>query len=293
MLMSEWPKPAPSDQGGWRKFLRVWRSTGSGLLTFVLSGVLGFVLMYRSPISSEVAFQNLMPAFVGLFGLPWLVLNLVSGAEIPPQRTGRLDGIKLDVALRGVAAGGLGGAFAAFFPGITGGVGGMLAGHATATRDSRVFLVSQGASKAVYYVGALLFFFVPGLHLKRGGGTWLLRGMYVPRSHYDYYMVLASIAVAGAVSFLLVDPLARLTIRLIGRIGYRRVSGVALVVAACIVLGVTGWTGILVMVVAFGIGLIPLLYGSRRMNCLGIILLPMACNMSGIGAGVAGCLGLI
>jgi putative membrane protein len=292
MLMSEWPKPTGAYQGGWVKFFSAWRSTGSGLLTFVMSGVLGFILMYRSPVSSDVAFQNLMPAFVGLFGMPCLVLNLVSRAEAPKQLTGRLERIEPGVALRGVAAGGLGGVFAAFIPGVTGGVGGLLAGHATATRDSRVFLVSQGASKVVYYVGALLFFFVPGLHLRRGGGTWLLRGIYEPLGYYDYYMVLASVAVAGAVSFLLVDPLARLTIRLIDGIGYRRVSALSLVVAIGIVVGVTGWMGLLVMVVAFGIGLIPLLYGSRRMNCLGIILLPIACGMSGIGAGVAGWLGL-
>jgi putative membrane protein len=292
MLMSEWPKPTPALQGGWARFLSAWRSTGMGLLTFVLSGVLGFILIYRSPVSCDVAFQNLMPAFVGMFGLPWLVLNLASRTEAPPQCAARLDRIGCSVAVRGIAAGGLGGIFAAFVPGITGGVGGLLAGHATATRDSRVFLVSQGASKLVYYVGAFLFFFVPGVHLKRGGGTWLLRGLYEPVGYHDYYMVLASVAVAGAVAFLLVDPLARLTIRLISGIGYRRVSAFALVVAFGVVLGMTGWMGVLVMTVAFGIGLIPLLYGSRRMNCLGIILLPIACGMSGIGVRIAGWLGL-
>ena len=41
------------------------------------------------------------------------------------------------------------------------------------------------------------------------------------------------------------------------------------------------------------IGLVPVLLGSRRMNCLGVILLPMACNMSGVGSTVAGWLGLV
>jgi len=39
--------------------------------------------------------------------------------------------------------------------------------------------------------------------------------------------------------------------------------------------------------------LLPVLFGSRRMNCLGVILLPMACNMSGFGPGLAACLGLV
>jgi TctA family transporter len=47
------------------------------------------------------------------------------------------------------------------------------------------------------------------------------------------------------------------------------------------------------MTVATGIGLIPVLFGSRRLNCLGVLLLPIACNMSGVGESVAAFLGLL
>lgn len=293
MLMSEWPKGGRLKQAGWPAFLAAWRSTGAGLLTFALSGLLGFLLFYRPPISVEVSFQNLMPAFVGLFTIPWLLLNIVSRTEIPPQRLSCSSDFTVASLLRGGFAGGLGGGFAAFMPVVSGGVGGFLAGHATALRDDRAFLVSQGASKLVYYVGGLLLLFVPSLSLTRGGGARVVKALYVPYSYYDYYMVLAAIAVAGAVSFLLVGPLARSTIRLIERRGYQQISWVALAVVFMIVLGVTGWMGILTMVVGTGIGLIPVLFGSRRMNCLGVILLPAACNMSGVGAHVAKWLGVL
>ena len=38
--------------------------------------------------------------------------------------------------------------------------------------------------------------------------------------------------------------------------------------------------------------LLPVLFGSRRLNCLGILLLPIACNMSGFGETITGWLGL-
>ena len=41
MLMSEWPKSQPSGQAGWMRFLNSWKSTGIGLLTFLLAGILG------------------------------------------------------------------------------------------------------------------------------------------------------------------------------------------------------------------------------------------------------------
>jgi putative membrane protein len=287
ILMSEWPKGGTVGPAGLAKFLDAWRSLGAGLLTFFLSGLLGFILLYRSPVSVEVAFQNIMPAFVGLFGVPWCLLNILSGTAVPKQRVSGSLEISGDLILRSTAAGGLGGGFAAFFPVITGGIGGLLAGHATAQRDERVFIMSQGVSKLVYYVGSFMMLFVPGLAITRGGGAWMMKQMYIPRSYYDYFMILGAIAISGAVSFLLLGPLTRLTIRFIEKINYRNASTVAFAIILAMVYFVTGWGGMLVMTVATGIGLIPVLFGSRRLNCLGILLLPIACNMSGFGEHVA------
>jgi TctA family transporter len=60
-----------------------------------------------------------------------------------------------------------------------------------------------------------------------------------------------------------------------------------------VVTGTTGWGGLLMCVVATGIGLIPVLWGSRRMNCMGVLLLPIALNMTEVGGVVAGWLGLL
>jgi putative membrane protein len=293
MLMSEWPKGGALGPAGWRKLLDAWRSPAFGLLTFILSGLLGFLLLYRSPVSPEVAFQNLMPGFVGLFTVPWLILNVASRLDIPPQRLPRTLGLDRAALLQGTAAGTLGGAFAAFFPVVTGGVGGFLAGHATALRNDRAFLFSQGASKLVYYVGGFLLFFVPGLNVTRGGAAWMLRGLYVPHSSRDFFLALAAAAIAGAVSCLLAGPLTRAVVRRVSHSGYRQASWAALVLAVGIVWAITGLPGLLVLAVSSGIGLIPVLFGSRRMNCLGVILLPMACNMSGVGVTIAEGLGLL
>lgn len=293
LLMSEWPKEGARGQGGWGRFLAAWRPLGAGLLTFALSGLLGFLLLYRSPVAPGAGFQNLMPAFVGLFTLPWLLANLASRVQPPPQRTDAALRLDPGTAVRGVLAGGAGGAFAAFFPVVTGGVGGFLAGQAAAVRNDRVFLVSQGASKLVYYVGGLLLFFMPGASMTRGGGAWMLRTLLVPVGRHDYYMALAAVALAGATSVLLLGPLARAVLVVMDRWGYRRVSIGVLVTIVLLVCVVTGLPGLAVAAVAGAIGLIPVLWGARRMNCLGVILLPIACNMSGIGSAVAARLGLL
>ncbi len=293
ILMTEWPKGGNRGPAGWRKFADAWSTLGAGLLTFLLAGLLGFLLLYRAPVSIDTAFQNIMPAFVGLFAIPWCLLNAVSGVEPPPQYVREELNINGDLLLRSSIAGGIGGGFAAFFPVVTGGIGGLLAGHATAQRDERVFMMSQGVSKVVYYTGALMLFFVPGLFLTRGGGAWIIKGLYVPRTWGDYFLALGSIALAGAVSFLLMPPLTKWTLRLMKRVDYRLISLVALAIIVGLVFSITGWVGLFIMTVGTGIGLLPVLYGSRRLNCLGILLLPIACNMSGIGEPIAAFLGLL
>jgi putative membrane protein len=194
---------------------------------------------------------------------------------------------------RGVAAGAMGGLFAAFFPVVTGGIGGFLAGHATAQRDDRLFIVSQGASKAVYYAGGLLLFFVPGLHLTRGGMAWMLSTIYSAYTPATYFWATAAVVLAGGVSFFLLLGLARGIIALLARLHYRTVSLVTLGTLLVIVTGLTGWSGLLICAVATGIGLIPILWGSRRMNCMGVLLLPITLNMLGVGDTIAGWLGLL
>jgi putative membrane protein len=120
----------------------------------------------------------------------------------------------------------------------------------------------------------------------------MLRAIYAPAPS-DYWPAVAAAALATSTALLILLLWTRLTLRLMERIGYRAVSWCALVIIVLLVGGMTGMTGLAVMLVATGIGLIPVLFDSRRMNCLGVILLPMACNLSGIGPDIARFLGLL
>ncbi|HEY4691478.1 MAG TPA: tripartite tricarboxylate transporter permease [Anaerolineae bacterium] len=293
MLMSEWPKAGERGRTRIGRFLAAWTGLGAGLLTFLLSGLLGFIIMYRSVVPTDIAFQNLLPAFLGLFAVPMVLANFIMGARVPEQHIATSLDVSPSHLLRGIASGTLGGLFAAFFPVVTGGVGGFLAAHATAQRDDRVFILSQGASKAVYYVGGFLLFFIPGLNLARGGMAAMLSTIYTPASPPDYFTAVAAIAVSGAVSFLMLIVLARFAIFVVQRIPYRVTNAATLAILVTLIAALTGPGGLLIALAATGIGLIPTLFGSRRMNCLGVLLLPITLNMLGVGPTVARWLGLI
>ncbi len=293
MLLSEWPKGSDRAPVGIARWWDGWKNLTAGLITFLLSGLLGFILLYRSLVPVARAYQNLLPAFAGLFAVPWLVQNLLARVELPEQYIARTVDATPELLLRGTLAGAAGGLFAAFFPVVTGGIGSLIAGHATAQRDDRLFIISQGASRVTYYVGGLLLFFVPGLHLTRGGMAWMLSSLWATYTPQAYYQAVTAVILAGIISFFLLLLVARLMSRLVGRINYHRVSLGTLIVLLAVVSGMTGAGGLLICAVATGIGLIPVLWGSRRMNCMGVLLLPVALNMAGAGDTVAGWLGLL
>lgn len=293
MLLSEWPKGSGRQKTGWGRFIDGWKNLAAGLLTFLLSGILGFIVLNKPLVPIRYAFQNIMPVFVGLFAIPWVIGNIFSRTEIPPQYVCRNADLPPGIWSRGGFAGFLGGMIAAFLPVVTGGIGGFIAGHVTAQRDDRLFIVSQGASKSVYYIGGFLMAFIPGLSRTRGGMAWMLRPFYQPHTYDDYWRIMGVIMLSGGVSFLLLLAYSRLMIRIINRVNYRALSVLMFFLLLAVTYAIGGPWGLALATVATAIGLIPVYFHSRRMNCMGVLLLPITLNMGGLGPPIARLLGLV
>jgi putative membrane protein len=292
LLLSEWPKESGRGHSALRRLWDAWKSLIAGLSTFLLSGLLGLIIAYRSPVPPDRSMQSLMPAFVGLFAVPWVLQNILSRTRVPRQHVCRSVDLSPGVIAHGVGAGVLGGLLAALFPVVTPGIGGLIAGHATAQRDDRAFILSQGSARAVYYVGALLFYWTPGLNLTRGGMAWMLSPTYRSHTSEEYWIAVAATAVCAALSFSLLPVLSRWAAALVGHVDYHWLSWGTLALLVVWVTGVTGWGGLLVTAAATGIGLIPILFHARRTNCMGVLLIPILLDMAGLAPLAAGWLGL-
>lgn len=292
ILMSEWPKDFSRGQTKLQRLAEGWSTLIPGLFTFFAAGLFGFILMRSQIIPAHRGFQTLLPAFVGLFAVPWVLTNMVSRMDIPEQHIAESVDIEGSAAARGGIAGCIGGILAAFFPAVTGGTGGLLAGHATAQRDERSFLLSQGASKVVYYVGAAFLLFIPGLELTRGTMAIMVNLFYTPQTTSEFFLVAGVIALCGFIAFLLLIQMSKVTINLVERVPMDKLNIGVLVIIHAIVLVVTSWQGLLVMWIGASIGLIPVMYHSRRLNCMGVLLFPLMLELGGAGAGLAVLLGL-
>jgi len=120
----------------------------------------------------------------------------------------------------------------------------------------------------------------------------MVSAIYTPGTPEVYLVAVASLAVAGAVSFGLLIPYSRFAVRFLARLDYRVVNIGTLIIIVAVLVLTTGFVGLLIAIPATAIGLIPSFFGTRRMNCLGVLLVPIILNMAGIGPDFARWLGL-
>lgn len=295
MLLSEWPKGTGRGQGLFRRLLDGWHNLFAGIMTFGLAGLMGIIITSKSIITPEMGFQNIMPVFVGLFAVPSVIQHLTSREGIPRQHIPRSVEVEWRELGRSAFQGSIGGALAAYLPAVTAGIGGILAGHATASRGDRIFIVSGGVMKVIYYVGAFLMLFIltplsPN-GLGKGGMNFMLKPLFSPRPG-QYAVMLAVIILSGCLSYLLMLAGARVTVGVLHRMDYRKLYWLAGGFILLLIGGLTGWAGLFVMAVATCIGMIPVFFHARRSNCMAVLLVPIALNMGGLAEPVMLWMGL-
>lgn len=293
MILSEWPKGISQSESCWENFWEGWRFLLVGIATFLLSGILGFIVMAKTMVPLDFAFQSITPVFVGLFAIPWLITNIINIGTIPKQHIAESMELDWELVCRGTFGGFLGGFFAAYIPIVTAGVGGLMAGHATAQRDGRLFVMSYGTCKTVYYVGSFLLFFIPGLSLTRGGLAWIVTPVVSVLTMKEYFLFIAIMLFSAGLSFLLLMPFTKMIIKLVEKVDYHWISVIALAIVIPAVYSFTGVGGMAIMAVATGIGLLPVMFQARRMNLMGVLLLPVCLNMAGYGNDIIRLLGLL
>ncbi|WP_244603668.1 tripartite tricarboxylate transporter permease [Methanococcoides sp. AM1] len=100
------------------------------LILFVLTGILGlFAFRMEASMHPLIDFGSpsiLLPLLSGLFGASQLLISLLSGSHIPPQRYSRIE-LPAKRIIRGVITGSAAGSIVAWLPGISSSIAAVLA----------------------------------------------------------------------------------------------------------------------------------------------------------------------
>jgi putative membrane protein len=246
---------------------------------FCLSGLFGYVIL-EMPVHAPFFFRSTMlfPALTGLFGLSTIVFSLLYTPEIPEQKIEE-PVIGAGDTVKSVLSGSAFGSLVSVLPGITSAHATVMAMLARRNREpEQVIVTLSGVNTAnvIFCIGALFL-----IARARSGATIAISRLLdiqpweriIPPSALIYLLI--AVLIAAPFSFFITRYLGRQFAVQFARLPYQKLlGGIALFLVALVFL-FTGALGLLVLLVGTSIGLIPIHFGVRRSNAMGVLLLPI------------------
>ena len=249
---------------------------------FILSGFFGIVI-FNIPVDSPIGLSSpvLFPALAGLFGTPTLLTSLMTKPVIPKQT---IEELKLDKktkksSILSVITGSLGGILVSIIPGITSATGTILAMNARGESDKRQTIVTLSAvnTACAFFVVVVLFII---LRSRSGAALAVMEltaidewtAIIMP-TNLAYLLI--TLLLGGTLSYFLTLKVGKIFARRFANVPYALVIKLTISLVVILVFLFTGVVGILILIVATFIGLLPVNWGVRRSHCMGILLIPI------------------
>lgn len=249
---------------------------------FALSGIFGIIILDFS-LDSPIGLSSpvLFPALAGLFGTPTLLTSLMTKPVIPKQT---IEELKLDKKTKrssvlSVITGSLGGILVSIIPGITSATGTILAMNARGESDKKQTIVTLSAvnTACAFFVVVVLFIILRS----RSGATLAAMELMAVEEWTGVVMpanlayLLIALILGGTLSYFLTLSVGKIFARHFANVPYQLIVGLTIAMVVILVFLFTGILGILILIVATFIGLLPVHWGVRRSHCMGILLIPI------------------
>lgn len=252
---------------------------------FILSGIFGFVIFRIPSISSPLGLPSsvIFPAFAGLFGISTLIFSANTVSSIPKQKIQAPKLSKRD-SLISIFTGSAAGSVFGFIPGITSGHATVLSMIARKSKDKEQTLLTLSAVNTSYAFFCVIGLFVIG---KARNGTALAVNKLINIEYWNslappnaLIYLLAAILISSCVSYFVNLWLGKKFAKIFSCLPYKKLVFSVVVFIAVMVFVFTGFVGILILIVAVSIGLLPQILGVRRSHCMGMLLMPIIINLA-------------
>ncbi len=233
---------------------------------FLLSGVLGLIVLNIGiP-------QPLFPLLSGLFGLSTLIISLNEKAVIPPQRIQQRTFIQKRQVIASVGVASLVGGFVGFFPGL-GSAQAAVIGTQLLNAENKNFLVLVGGIDTANMVMSLVTFYA--LDKARSGAIVAVRELLevITFQHFVLFLVVALIS--GGLAVWLTLFFAKKFAQWMKLVRYEWLCVGVIALILVLVPVISGWAGVLVVIVSTLVGMIAPLANVSRSEAMGCLLLPV------------------
>ncbi len=244
------------------------------ILVFLLAGALGFVVL-----TFPIVREPLFPSFSGLFALSSMLIAARGGVSIPKQRDAQVE-INARGILFYVFIGVLLGLFADLFPGVSSPAQVAVLASIFLFLDAPKFLVTTSAIAVSHTIYSFVSIWTIGK--ARTGAAVAVRDLVGGMGSEWIFYIIALAVVGIAAASVLTLILGRPILKLISGADVRKLNLILIFYLLALVFVIEGARGILVAAVATCIGVLPPLLGVRRTHLMGLILVPVIINTSGM-----------
>ena len=268
------------------KFRIKYLSSISGMLfalfVFLLSGIFG-IIIFKIPVDSPIGLSSpvLFPALAGLFGTPTLLESLMTKPSIPNQiiKDPCLDGCTKKSSTLSVITGSLGGVLVSIIPGITSATGTILAMNARGESNKRQTIITLSAvnTACAFFVVVVMF-----VILRSRSGATLAAMELMAVSEWTNILMPANLAylliallLGGTLSYFFTLKVGKIFAKKFANVPYALIVKLTISLIVGMVFLFTGLLGLLILIIATLIGLLPVEWGVRRSHCMGILLFPI------------------
>lgn len=237
------------------------------LAVFLLTGILGYIVLNLKTLN-----QPLLPLLGGLFGVSSLMLSIKNKVEIPKQEISfpKLKSIFPDLkkAFFGTL---IASPLCAFLPGLGSGEAAVI-GNQISRTDRKGFLILIGATNTL--VMGLSFVSLYLISKGRTGTAVAVNDILGQFSLKFLILFLIVILISDIISFFLTFIMAKFFADKITKINYQKISLAILIILAVIVTVVSGFSGLLLLIISTFTGIYCISLNVKRTNMMGCLLLP-------------------
>ena len=236
------------------------------VVVFLLSGILGLTTLNLG------LKEPLFPLLSGLFGTSILITSILEKTKIPKQKLTdtRLSNKELSKSMGA-------GFFASFLLGLFPGLGSSQAATVATSYQKKIspesFLVIVGGINTFTMVVSFLALY--SIDKARSGSVVIISKLLenFTMNHLVLFLAVSLIAAGGATYLTL--KFAKIFSKFMVKVNYSKLCLFVIILITALVTLITGWLGLLVLIVSTSIGLIPNLTNLGKSLLMGCLMLPV------------------
>ena len=249
---------------------------------FILSGFFG-IIIFEVPVESFVGNSSpvLFPALAGLFGTSTLINSLMEKPFIPDQKIKEvtLNSDEKKSSVLSVVTGSIGGILVSIIPGITSATGTVLALNARgeSSKEQTIVTLSAVNTACAFFVVIMMF-----VIMRARSGAALAVMDLISISEWSNGLIplylmyfLIALVFSGSFGFLFTLLFGKIFAKKFAKVNYTMLVKITILFVVIMVFLFTSFVGLLVLIVATLIGLLPVFWGVRRSHCMGVLLFPI------------------